>query len=845
MALDAYKKKRDFRKTPEPSGTLKKSGKQLIFVVQKHDASHLHYDFRLEMDGVLKSWAVPKGPSMDPSVTRLAMQVEDHPYSYRDFEGVIPEGEYGGGEVIVWDAGVYAAEGGMKALRAGLHSGKLKFTMLGTKLKGAFALIRTKTDEEGRAQWLLKKDRDEYASKEDIMNDTVSVLSGAQLSRDGGAAFSGSFKAKRSAKRGGDKKAAKEKRGSARIGPEYLSPMLATLVNECFDDPDWIFEVKWDGYRIMARLSGGDAALYSRGRIDMTKKYPHTADALRHIAEAHDAVIDGELVALDAEGRPRFQLMQQPRADTPLVYYAFDLLYLDGEDLRGEPLVKRKERLEALLPDIPLIRYSTHVQMQGKKFFRAAKAQKLEGVMAKRADSPYRSGKRSDDWLKVKVDMRQEAVIIGYTEPRGSRSGFGALILAVRDGERWKYIGHTGTGFGRNGHDELHRKMQPLIRKTSVIKERVPVNQPPTWLTPKLVCEVKFTEWTTDGSMRHPVYMGLRTDKVPTEVVREVEQPLADKRERSTKPGAKAAVGKVEYSNLDKVYFPTDGYTKGDVIAYYERMADTIFPYLAGRPIVLNRFPNGIDKPSFYQKDTVARNLPDYVKTTSIYSESNDKHITYIVCENKETILYLANLACIDMNPWNSRADRLDRPDWYVIDLDPGDNTFEEVIEVAKVVREVLELSCEESYVKTSGKTGLHIYVPLAGAYTYDQVRPFAELVVRLVHERIPAITSLERSPAKRKKKIYLDWLQNRYGQTLASPYSIRPTAGAFVSAPLTWQEVRKGLSPSKFTIENMERRLKTKGDLFTPVLGKGVDLGKALVCIREELATSPANKAL
>ncbi|MGE5540926.1 MAG: DNA ligase D [Bacillota bacterium] len=834
MALEVYKRKRDFKKTPEPKGVKHKPGKTLKFVVQKHDASHLHYDFRLEMEGVLKSWAVPKGPSMDPSIKRLAMEVEDHPYSYGDFEGVIPEGEYGAGEVIVWDTGVYAAEGGVQKLLRGLREGKLTFVLLGTKLKGEFSLIRTRTDEEGRSQWILKKDKDEYATAKDITADARSVLSNKMLSRDGGTSFTGPKRKKYQKKNGGTPPPRND------VHSDDLRPMLATLTDECFDDPDWIFEVKWDGYRMLAQLDAGTVTLCSRGQIDMTKKYPTVAGALETIAEQHNAVIDGELVALDEEGRPRFQLMQQASKEpVALIYCAFDLLFLDGKDLRQEPLIERKRQLEHILSSgSSFIRYSSHIEGKGKSFFRAARAQGLEGIMGKRADSTYQSGTRSDDWLKVKVDMRQEAVIVGYTEPRGSRKGFGALILAVRDGERWKYVGHTGTGFGGVGIEEMYRKMQPLIRKTSVVDEKIPVNQAPTWLSPKLVCEVKFTEWTEGGHMRHPVFIGLRTDKRPEEVTIEEAKPIEEELKKPMR--AKHKKKKTfEFSNPDKLYWPEDGITKGEMLAYYERMADVILPYLKGRPMVLNRHPNGIDKPNFYQKDVDPDPLPDFVSTKAIYSESNGKDINYIVCENKETLLYLANLGCIEMNPWNSRASNLDRPDWYVLDLDPGDNTFNQVIEVAKVCREVLDMSCEESYVKTSGKTGLHIYVPLGGKYDYDQVRQFAELVVRLVHKRIPDITSLERSPAKRKDKIYLDWLQNRYGQTLAAPYSLRPASCATVSTPLEWKEVRKGLDPTKFTIKTVEKRLKAKGDVFKPVLGKGVDLKAALVCLEKELKNS------
>lgn len=854
MALDVYKKKRDFKKTPEPEGKVERSKKSLMFVVQKHDASHLHYDFRLEMEGVLKSWAVPKGPSLDTKVNRLAMQVEDHPYSYRNFEGVIPEGEYGGGEVIVWDTGVYSASGGEKALLAGFAKGKLTFVMLGKKLKGEFTLIRTRVDNEGRAQWILRKDKDEYASEKDITEDISSVLSDKVLSRDGGSSFGTSSKAKKY--KGVAKPLRKSlappitkkatKKGSAKVRPEDLKPMLATLTDAPFDDENWVYEIKWDGFRLVAHLDKGSVTLYSRNQIDVTKKYPTIARALEPIAKAYDAVIDGELVALDAKGQPKFQLMQQSGSGAAaLVYYIFDLLFLDGEDVREKTLLERKELLASILDTKKKngdVRLSEHITEKGTQFFETAKKQGLEGVMAKRSDSTYRSDSRSDDWLKIKVEKRQEAVVIGYTDPRGGRKGFGALILAVREGDAWRYVGHTGTGFGTKGLAELYKKMQPLVRKSSVVKEKIPVNEKPTWLTPKLICEIKFTEWTADGHMRHPVYMGLRTDKAPEEVTLEKEIPVEAELKKSETQSAKAGdekslVSDTKYrTNLDKMYWPKDGFTKGDLLDYYERMAEYILPYLKDRPFVLNRHPGGIDKQSFYQKDVDPASLPDYVRTVPVFSESNDKELNFIVCDNKETLLYLANLGCIEMNPWNSRVQSIRNPDWYVIDLDPGENSFDQVIEVALVARQVLDMSCERCYVKTSGKTGLHIYIPLAARYDYDQVRQFAEVVVRLIHQRIPDITSLERSPAKRKDKIYLDWLQNRFGQTLAAPYSVRPFPGATVSTPLEWNEVEKGLTPSRFTIETIGKRITDNGDLFTPVMGEGVKLEDAIVCLQKEM---------
>lgn len=834
MSLATYNQKRNFKKTPEPSGTKTHTGKKLIFVVQKHDASHLHYDFRLEMEGVLKSWAVPKGPSLDPSVKRLAMQVEDHPWSYRDFEGEIPAGNYGAGDVIVWDTGTYEGEDGEKGLLEGLRKGHLSFTLHGEKLKGSWSLVRTRRDKNDRSQWLLVKKDDEYASDEDVTREVGSVLSNRVLPRDQDEAAAVVPKKRRA-----------KKLPAVTFTARDLKPMLATLTDAPFDDPAWIFEVKWDGYRIITRIENGKITLYSRNGLDVTEKYYTLAEAAENID--NNAVIDGELVALDKEGKPSFTLMQHaaenPRA---LVYYAFDLLALNGKDLRGKPLIERKELLKGILPKKGVIRYSEHINCDGKKYFAAATKQDLEGIMGKRKDSPYVSGSRSKDWLKVKTSKRQEAIIVGYTAPKRSRKYFGSLVFAICENGKYKYVGHAGTGFSSSGLKELYDLMQPLVRKTKPIANKVPVEDTITWLDPKLVGEVKFTEWTADRQMRHPVFMGLRNDKDPKDVT--VEKPVptsvAKKQDEKGKRSAKAdpetakgrRSGELVLTHLDKVYWPKDGYTKGDLLAYYDSVADIILPYLKGRPMVLNRHPNGIDKPSFFQKDVDPATLPSFVKTTIVHSESTDADINYILGDNKETLLYMANLGAIEMNPWNSRVPKLNYPDYYVIDLDPGNNTFEEVIQVAKVVKEVLDLSCEKSYVKTSGKTGIHIYVPLRAKYHYDRVRQFSELVVRLVNQRLPEITSLERSPAKRKDKIYLDWLQNRVGQTLAAPYSARPTDGACVSAPLEWKEVRKGLRPEKFTIKTIHKRLKEKGDLWKGILNDSVDLSEALACLENEL---------
>jgi bifunctional non-homologous end joining protein LigD len=492
--LATYRRKRDFKRTPEPGPKKVRSGREHIFVIQKHVASHLHYDFRLEMNGVLVSWAVPKGPSLDPAVKRLAMHVEDHPYSYKDFEGTIPKGNYGAGEVIVWDNGIYEITDG--SYRAGHFS----FILYGKKLHGEFSLVRFKGKEEGKKEWLLVKQKDRYASKKDITKDEHSVLSDRSL--------------------GNTKESMCRPFKKARITAADLSPMLATLAKEPFDDPKWVYEVKWDGYRLLAYKRGGKLQLISRNGIDVSKKYPVICKALSGIPD--DTAIDGELIALDEKGRPRFQLLQEyAERDAPLAYYAFDLLFDRGEDIRELALLERKERLESLLPTSKTIRYSEHIEKAGKKYFAAAKKQGLEGVMAKRADSVYLSGKRSKDWLKFKAVMEQEAVIVGYTEPRGSRKYIGSLVLAVRESGKYIYAGHTGGGMGGLSLKYMYDLLKPTRTDKAPISAPREVERTATWVKPTYVGELRFTEWTRDGQMRHPVFLGLRDDKKPEEVTRE------------------------------------------------------------------------------------------------------------------------------------------------------------------------------------------------------------------------------------------------------------------------------------------------------------------------------------
>jgi bifunctional non-homologous end joining protein LigD len=652
--------------------------------------------------------------------------------------------------------------------------------------------------------------------------------------------------------------------------------MLATLVDKPFNSEDWLFEIKWDGYRAIGSFVNGKADLYSRNDISFKEKYRTIAESLKGFA--NDVVLDGEIVALDENGNSRFQYLQnwQKYHEGELAYYAFDLLWLDGYDVTQVPLIERKKILRQIIPPAQPIRYSDHIEANGQDFFEAAKKQGLEGIIAKNKNSIYEPGVRSRNWLKIKTAARQEAVICGFTEPRASRQYFGALILGIYQDDSLVYAGHTGTGFNEKLLKETWNKLQPLITDKCPFDQKPKTNMPATWVKPKLVCEIKFQEWTQDNIMRVPVFMGLRTDKKPAEVKKEKEmatkkiQPSNNAKGAVAKekksPAAKKQNNKslissakknkksngwlneeeenisvnlngevLKLSNLDKVYWKNEGYKKRDLLNYYHEITPYILPYLKNRPQSLNRHPNGIDGMSFFQKNVQGK-VPDWIETFAEYSESNRETIHYFVCTNEASLIYLANLGCIEMNPWHSTTMTPDNPDYCLIDLDPHEIVFDKVIESAQAVKKLLDELRIPAWCKTSGATGLHICIPLGAQYNYDQSRQLAELLVNLVHHEMPDFTSVERSPSKRRKKVYLDYLQNSKGQTVACVYSARPRPGATVSTPLYWEEVKKGLSPANFTIKNILERLKSEGDIFKPVYGKGIDLKKTLATIERIL---------
>lgn len=620
--------------------------------------------------------------------------------------------------------------------------------------------------------------------------------------------------------------------------------MLAKLSEDAFNDKDWIFEIKWDGYRAIADLSHESPLFYSRNGISFLSKFDKIVQDFDK--QKYQMILDGEVVAYDEQGKPNFQLLQQigDNPGTPLVYQVFDLLWLNGHSTEELPLIQRKELLKEALIETDTIKYCDHIPEKGIEFFKQMKKMQLEGMIAKRADSLYIENHRTSDWLKIKFSNTEEVIICGFTEPRGSRESFGALILGRYIHQKLTYCGHTGTGFNKTSLKELYQRLEKLIVKSSPFEKIPKTNMPVTWIKPELVCEIKYSEITRDGIFRHPVFITVREDKGPEDIK---ESPFTEKpKEMKTKTSSKKTENsekekeitldkhKVKLTNQDKIYFPKDGITKGDVIDYYQSVATYILPYLKNRPLSLNRFPNGIEEQGFYQKDA-GDTIPDWIKTTQVYSESNDKYIDYIYCNDKATLAYLNNLGCIDMNPWNSSLPDLEHPDYLVLDLDPSKkNTFDDVIETALQVNEVLKSIKIKGYCKTSGSTGIHVYIPMGGKYDFDQVKDFAHILMKQVNEKLPELTTLERSLQKRdNKKIYLDYLQNRTGQTLASAYSLRPKQGASVSMPLDWDELKPGVKPTDFNIDNALERIKEKGDLFKPVLGKGIDMMKALEALQ------------
>lgn len=846
MGLSVYKKKRKFDETPEPKGGESK-GKELRFVIQEHHASRLHYDLRLEMEGVLKSWAVPKPPTLDPGVKRLAIQVEDHPLDYISFKGTIPKGNYGAGTVDIWDKGTYTSDEPARdrkkreaILLKGLNKGELKFTLRGKKMKGSFALIRMKDDEK---QWLLIKHRDEFAENDDKKPTPKK-----------------SSPKKTATKKTATKKKVAAKRANRIKKAEFISPMLATLAGPGVvpETDEWVYEIKWDGYRAIAVCNENEVDLFSRNHQTFNTRFPPVKKALEQM-KLH-AVLDGEVCVEGKNKYPRFEDLQQWRKeeDGKLVYYVFDLLHVNGHDTTGLSFLHRRELLEQLIEENDVIKLSQVIKKGKDRILKDAVKNGLEGLMAKRTDSEYEPGYRSKSWLKVKARNQQEVIIAGYTRRKDSDRKFSSLIAAVYDNDgQLKYMGKIGTGFNEADQKSLGGKLSKLEvdespfggQTADVVRDaKRGGNISLFWTKPQLVAEVHFAEITRSGSMRHASFEGLRDDKdakdVKTETMETGETTTKAKASKPTRTKkANSATREIRgielsFSNLSKVYWPKDGITKRDLLNYYYRVGPVLLPYLIDRPQSLNRFPGGVRGKGFYQKD-VTDKVPEWVYQYPYTTGEGEKH-HFLVPKTEADILFMANWGTIEMNPWNSTIHSPDNPTWCLLDLDPGKkSSFEDVIKTAQVIRDILEEFKIEGYPKTSGSTGIHIYLPLNAEYTYDECQLFAKLIALEAEKRLPEITTTERMLRNRAGKLYIDYLQNRPAATLAAPYSVRPKAGAPVSMPLQWEEVKKGLKISDFTIKNAIQRIEKEGDLFRPVLGEGIDISEVL----NELSNKKENR--
>jgi bifunctional non-homologous end joining protein LigD len=822
--LDEYHRKRDFKKTPEPrgDGRVRKGG--FSFCIQKHAATRLHYDFRLELDGVLKSWAVPKGPSYDMADKRLAMRTEDHPLEYGGFEGIIPAGEYGGGTVLLWDRGTWEP---LEDPHAGLAKGVLKFRLQGEKLQGAWALIKIKSrDARDRDKtWLLIKERDASvrpAAKYDVTEARPeSVVSGREL--DAIAADQDRvWSSKDGEQKPARKKAVAERStpvpGARKAGlPRFVKPQLATLVDEAPEGDDWLHEMKFDGYRIEARRDAATVTLWTRNEKEWTKPFQAIADAVARLP-CRQALIDGEAAVLMPDGTTSFNALQnalEGEGKGRIVYFVFDLLHLDGQDLTKLSLEDRKAALARLVqragPAADPIRYSDHVEGSGQAFFKQACGMKLEGIVSKRRKDPYHSG-RGRSWLKAKCNREQELIIAGFTEPEGRRKGLGALLLAVNDEGELRYAGKVGTGFTERSAEELRQKLDPLVVKAPPFAKRPTGLKNAHWVKPRLVAQVQFTEWTPDGALRHPSFKGLREDKAAAEVVREVEQaPEAEARPTpKATPASKArgkevdAIGGVRMTHPERVLYPASGLTKRDLAEFYVGIAEWILPHVAGRPTSLVRCPEGVAEKCFYQKHGAA-SAPSELRRVSI--REKDKTGDYLIADDAAGLVALAQMSILEIHTWNSHADTLEEPDRVVFDLDPDEDLpWKRVVEGALLVRKTLEGLKLKSFVKTTGGKGLHVVVPLQRGPSWDEALTFTETVARWIAGAHPKQYVANMSKAQRVGRIYIDYLRNQRGATSVCAYSTRARENAPVSVPLHWDEL-DGKRPD-FTVASVPARL-------------------------------------
>jgi len=878
--LAEYRRKRHFEDTPEPRG--KKARKdEKVFVIQKHAARRLHYDLRLEVGGVLKSWAVPKGPSLNPGDKRLAIQVEDHPFDYRTFEGTIPEGNYGAGEVIIWDQGTYEPEGPLSAEEQ-LQRGELKFRLHGKKLNGSFVLVKLKRSQ-GKNEWLLIKHRDEHADPTwNVEEHGESVVSGRPIPKT----HKEKQKEKRSVQDSPPPSPAELPGARSAPMPRDVSVTLAKLADKPFSDPNWLFEIKWDGIRTVAFVENGDVRLFSRSKRDVTAEFPEFQDLAKHL-RAGTAILDGEIVTLDENGRSDFQKLQnrfgvsKPSqkliSEVPLTYYFFDVLYCNGFDVRKTPLLQRKELLRQILRSDERVRYSEHQLEKGKELYAAAERQGLEGIVGKQIESPY-TGNRTSFWLKFKIVNELDAIIVGWTAPRRTRQYFGALVLGLYDEKKeLQFIGSVGTGFDQKTQKDLLAKLEKLRVARSPLRNPPKLREHVEWVRPAMVARIKFANWTDDNHLRAPVFLGIRKDRTPEECTfsaarpehaseRGEDQPsAANPKSPPTKqapaPKTQAPANDAGFeelahgtseslrlqvdgrtlalTHLNKIYFPESGIRKRDLLTYYYRMADYILPFLKDRPLVMRRYPNGIQEKSFFQKEA-PESIPSWIKRATVYSDERGGEMDYVMANDRPSLLFLTNLGCIDHNPWSSRFDNQDYPDYVFFDLDPTPETpFTTVLRVARAIYKVLLSTRLVCFLKTSGATGFHIYVPLEPIYKYAQTRTFAEIISQMVASELPRETTLERSVRKRPPgRVLLDALQNAKGKPLAAVYSARAHPGATVSTPVTAEELMNGtIDPDAWTIKTVPSRLQTTGDLWKDFWSKRQTLDAALDALSQGIA--------
>jgi bifunctional non-homologous end joining protein LigD len=816
-----------------------------MFVVHQHDATRMHWDLRLEIDGVLCSWAVPKAPSLDPDDKRLAVKVENHPLEYVHFEAVIPPGNYGAGPMICWDRGLFRP---LIDPAQGLVDGEIKFELYGYKLRGAFTLVHTgkgtrgKFSGRGSNDWLLIKKRDAAAVHflaRGVPLSGASVLSGLTIDELEARAPRHQAIVQALADARVPKKA---------IAHGSIEPMLCQTADAAFSSKDWIYEIKWDGFRMMAYGGAGQAKLRYRSGLDPTDRYPELTSAIRALP-VPDLILDGEIVALDAEGKPDFHKLsfrgQMHRTSeiaraalaSPVTYMVFDILGAAGHDLRGLPLVERKLLLEKLLPRLGPLRVSEHIPEHGEALLEQVVARGMEGVVAKKANSPYKS-KRSPDWLKLKKDPEADFAVCGYTPPKGTRTGLGALHLCVRVDSQWVWAGKVGSGFD----DKLLAQLTVELSAKPRWKPTFPRPEgsgDALWIEPELVVQVRYREWPEDSSLRFPVFERLRRDKSPHECTMPARR-TGEASPREPGPGESlelvvdSQVRELRLSNPKKVFWKDEQITKGDLIEYYRAVAPWLLPYLKDRPTVLHRYPDGIDGDMFYQKD-MPDWVPPWLRTTTLWSEHSQREIHYVLLDDPDGLAFVANLASIPVHCWASRIADLERPDWTIIDLDPKNAPREDVVPLALAIHKLCEDIGLPNFVKTSGQSGLHVLIPLGGQCTFDQARTLAYLIGLIIERQHPTMATTNRNPQARGGRVYLDWGQNAHGQLLVAPYSVRPVAGAPVSMPLVWDEVVPGLDAKQFNLRNaLDRLTSWPGDPLLSVLELRPDLQSALTALEK-----------